>query len=220
MGETIRQLVERLRRDAAAQKKKTAGLGVLFLILVVAVGRLFWTGEAPTKVVAAPAPVVNAPEVVVPTPGPPPTSRPRPGAGRSGATSAKVAEDPSEAPRSRNLSGLPRTLARNPFRSAAWKLPVRKDADAEISPAETWLSRLSEQWSDYQAKADAVEHLADERLSKLELQSTMIGPISSAYISGRLVHQGDEIEGFTVFHIENRRVTLQFSGVTRVLNAP
>ncbi|MCA9254211.1 MAG: hypothetical protein KDA33_01180 [Phycisphaerales bacterium] len=220
MGETIRQLVERLKRDAAAQKKKTAGLGVLLLVLVVAVGRLFWTGEAPAKVVAAPVPVASAPDVVVPTPVAPPTNRPDPAAGNAESPSAKGAEDPSEASRSRNLSGLPRTLARNPFRSANWKLPVPKDSDAEISSAESWLSRLSEQWSDYQAKADAVEHLVDERLSGLELQSTMIGPISSAYISGRLVHQGDEIEGFTVLNIENRRVTLQFSGVTRTLNAP
>ena len=65
-----------------------------------------------------------------------------------------------------------------------------------------------------------MEHLVDEKISRLVLQSTMIGPVSSAYISGRLVHEGDKIGDFSVVKIETRRVTLSFSGVTRSLTTP
>ncbi|MCB9858095.1 MAG: hypothetical protein H6818_20615 [Phycisphaerales bacterium] len=219
MGDKVRQLLEQLKRDVAAQKGKAAGLGLLLLILLVAVGRLFLTGDSTKEVAAAPlVPAAAAPAVVEPTP----TAPTNPPARTAGVPTAAISGDTGNLemePRKRNLSGLPRTLARDPFRNPSWIRPIRKDDGEEVAQ-DSWLKRLSEQWSDYQAKADAVEELVDQKISELQLQSTMIGPASSAYISGRLVHVGDEIDGFSVVNIENRRVTLSFSGVVRSLTAP
>lgn len=220
MGDKVRQFFDQLKRDIAAQKKKAAGLGFLVLVLLIVVVRLLLPGKSTQEVAAAPnLPVKPAPAVVEPTAHATAGNRPQ-SVRASAAGDLQQADFNSMEPRERNLSGLPRTLARDPFRNPSWLRPLRKDDEVAESPQESWLTRLSEQWSDYQAKADAVEQLVDQKLAELQLQSTMIGPISSAYISGRLVHEGDELAGFSVVKIETRRVTLSFSGVTRSLTSP
>ncbi len=48
----------------------------------------------------------------------------------------------------------------------------------------------------------------------------MTGQVPLAYISGRLVREGDRVEGFSVVQIRDRQVMLRKSGATRVLNMP
>lgn len=213
MADRISQLIERLKREAGAQKKKAAALGLLFLVLIIVVVRLLVGGDAaPQSVKAAtpPTPPASAPQVVTPKtqPAGAPTKR-------SG--SAKASDDDDDSPhRIINMSGLPRTLARDPFRSTTW-LEKLAQKDGQEAAGPSLFERLTAEWSDYQSQIVAKERLADQKLADLELQSTMIGPVNSAYISGRLVHEGDEIGGFSVVRIDARRVILSFSGVNRSL---
>lgn len=213
MSEKLTQLVQRLKQDAAAQKKKTAALGLLLLVLLIAVGNMLIGGESPQTTSAAP--VVVAPSgpqpIVVPTA----PKTPTPGTNNTGRSVTRAV--PENEPRNVNMSALPRTLSRDPFRSPSWFSRSRSDNEDGSKGQVTWLDRFSQHLSELQGRVDATEQLVDQKLSELELQSTMIGSINSAYISGRLVHQGDEIEGFSVAKIETRQVTLTFSGVTRIL---
>jgi hypothetical protein len=222
MTDQLKQFVTQLRHDAAAQKKKTAALLLLFLVLIVVVGRLFLSGDSPAIVSAEPIAAVPVPPppptVVQPSPGV--SAVPRPETRRDTARKKGTGRtDPNQdTPRNVIMSGLPRTLARDPFRSTSWFNRSRREKTGVESPQISWLDRLSQHWFDYQTRVDATEHLVDEKVSELVLQSTMIGPVNSAYISGRLVHEGDTVEGFSVARIEARRVTLTFSGVTRYLD--
>ncbi len=213
MSEKLTQLVQRLKQDAAAQKKKTAALALLLLVFLIAVGNMLFGGESPQTTAAAPVVIApSGPEpIVVPTA--PRVQSPRMvNTGRSANLAA-----PANEPRNVNMSALPRTLSRDPFRSPSWFSRPRSDQKGSSTGQVTWLDRFSQHLTDLQGRVDATEQLVDQKLSELELQSTMIGSINSAYISGRLVHQGDEIEGFSVAKIETRQVTLTFSGVTRIL---
>lgn len=220
MGDTIRQLVERLKQEAAAQKKKAAALGGLFLVLLIAVGRLVFSGgDTPQAAVAAPTPVVVAsgPEVIAPLPAAPPVRPTKTPQGNSRGDATGFANSGAREPRNINMSELPRTLARDPFRSPSWFRKIAQTETATDVSQTSLFDRLTSRWSEYQSRAQARERMVDEKLAEFELQSTLIGPVNSAYISGRLVHEGDEIEGFSVVQIETRRVTLRFSGVTRTL---
>lgn len=210
-------MIARLKTEAAAQKKKAATLGILVLVLLIVVVRLFVGGsDAPQTVAAAPpTPTtgvkVTPPVVVQPTAG---------GSGGWGAGAKAHRQDDiamNESTRNVDLASLPRTLARDPFEISGWYRKPTSDEEGAEHAGPTLLDRLSAQWSQYQTRMDATERLIDDKIAGLELQSTMIGPVHSAYISGRLVHVGDEIDGFTVVEIESRRVTLRFSGVTRSL---
>jgi len=50
--------------------------------------------------------------------------------------------------------------------------------------------------------------------------ATMTGSRKSAYISGQLLHEGDEIAGFSVVRIEAGRVVLTKYGIQRTLSVP
>jgi len=55
---------------------------------------------------------------------------------------------------------------------------------------------------------------------ELRLQSTMTGRSPLAYISGRLVREGDVLRGFAVVKIDDRRVILRKAGLDHQLSMP
>ena len=56
--------------------------------------------------------------------------------------------------------------------------------------------------------------------SKLKLQTTVMGSIPRAMVSGDLVREGDIVEGFTVLKIEARKVTVQQDNVILEIEMP
>lgn len=217
------------KQQLAADKKKTAVMGVLLLVLVVVIARLFGSNgppdaeaEALIPVAAAPAPAPD-PTLVRPTPLPvmPPAgasvSAPGgtnvPGIGSGYWTSGKTVA----------VDTMPRDLARDPFDTTAWDKFKRANSPQGAATAEgkskkrpkttSIMDQIRKQFAEYQQVKQAESEKFSTELSSLELQSTMTGTRRSAYISGRLVHEGDMIDGFTVVQILDREVRLSKSGV-------
>ncbi len=247
MSGALKGHIDRLKADMAADKKKTGVLAALFLILLVAVGRLLLPGDdtssaaAETAVVAGnaalpqmdnaltpvpPKPRGAPPVAVVPTGGQQPN---RPTTSDSGVTtpSTPFIKSMTKAPavNSDVVSHLPRTLERNPFDASDW----RKRFAVPTGPATATdddkgtasiFSALAQSLSTYQTERAQLTQQLDEELAELELRSTMTGSRKSAYISGQLLHEGDEIAGFSVVRIEAGRVVLTKYGIQRTLSVP
>lgn len=93
-------------------------------------------------------------------------------------------------------------------------------ATADESGATSIFSALAQSLSTYQTERAQLTQQLDEELAELELRSTMTGSRKSAYISGQLLHEGDEIAGFSVVRIEAGRVVLTKYGIQRTLSVP
>ncbi len=252
MSGALKTHIDRLKADMAADKKKTGILAALFLILLVAVGRLFLPGDdtssaaANTAVVAGnaalpqvdnsltpvPPQTKGAPPVaVVPTQIPMTVKQPAKAVAASGkgaATPTKpFVKSMREAPavNADVVSHLPRTLERNPFDASVWRqrfgVPTSPaTAASNEKGAGSIFSALAQSLSTYQTERAQLTQQLDEELAKLELRSTMTGSRTSAYISGQLLHEGDEIAGFSVVRIEAGRVVLTKYGIQRTLSVP
>ncbi len=214
-----------LKAQLAADRKKSAILGGLFLVLVVAVGRLFVGGSdnippavavavavAPpaTTSAASPEPVLTRPVSETPIEPPPalePTSKSDPVRPRMTAS------------RRVDVEGMPREPMRDLFSTPAWdQFPKTVGLEALMATKATekkgpsFLEALQKQISSYREAQRVESAKFDAELVGLELQSTMTGEIRSAYISGRLVHEGDHIDGFVVVKIKDGSVCLGKNG--------
>lgn len=238
MPERLSQLWIQLRGQMAADKKKAVILGVLFVVLLGAVGNLLLGKDSsvPEEAVAV---VVPQQAQTASTGGPSVRPRPEPTANRSNVEGASMASGGTQFVRDRlasffeqdggsvSVDGLPRRLARDPFTAQDWsQFPL------VISPQEILASKNSSResggfWSGFiVGLADRHHHRQEEirrinaDLESLVLQSTITGPVPLAHISGRLVRPGDHVDGFSVVRIDDRRVTLERSGIERVIKMP
>jgi len=229
MSKKVADILTGLRRDVAANKKKSALLAGLFVLLFAIAGRALFGGKDPAEANAqSPVPPKGAPPVPVPvdsaTASAGSGTRRARRAGDNGAWPVIRVETPPDPLQSRlpvPVDQFPRSISRDPFRSPTWLSHLAANDDqAGAGPGPGLLERLIREWSDMQVKQHIIEAEIDKRLSDLKLQSTLIGPVNSAYISGRLVHPGDQVNGFSVVRIEPKRVTLRDSGIERVLTVP
>jgi len=125
------------------------------------------------------------------------------------------------------VDGLPRILERDLFSSPAWaKLPPAGEQEAEdqnapgtAGAAGFWNQLTSTLVQIPEARRADLERLNAE-MKELKLQSTMTGPTPIAYISGRLVRQGDKLNGFSIVRIKDRGVVVRKYGLTRELKMP
>lgn len=225
MNNRTTDILARFRHDLAANKVKSAALGALVIVLLIVVGRLALGGKetssvkADSLIPAQPSVVSAAPTPSAPVPGPVNGSPTR----SSGANPDQVpmGADAAESKPPVRVDRFPRTISRDPFRNRTWLTKLAADEDEEAAARGPGLfERLVRTWSDMQSKQRIIENDIEKRLDRMKLQSTLIGSVNSAYISGRLVHPGDVIEGFSVVRIEPKRVTLRYSGIERVLYIP
>jgi hypothetical protein len=229
----VNEMLTQFRTQLMADKKKSAILGVLFIVLLFVVAGLF--GKKPDPALAAADDLIPPAQAVTPTPAPPTLETIAPKAqeatspaeqeadqkiadwllGGSGSTTVCIAE-------------MPRTPPRNLFKAPAWsKFPLvilensaDQRASNEDSVARSFWSKLGGGIVSYRAFRRQETEDIDKEFAELVLHSTMTGPKGLAHISGRLVHVGDKIRGFSVVRIEDRQVTLDKGGIQRVLSMP
>jgi hypothetical protein len=245
MSDRVRMAIEKISQELAANKQKAAILGVLVLVLIIAIGRVCMSRGEPVVVEAAPpqvspeAPVDPTVPQARPVPQPIQPAAEAPNAARSAAAaSAGPVRQPVSARRDPlvdahsakrvSVADLPRTAARDLFTTSSWSDFPRDAASmpeaetgAAVEPAgpslwEQMRGALTEQ---RERRGKDVNQI-NEELAQLKLQSTMNGPIPAAYISGRLVHEGEKISGFSVVRIEEKQVKLRKNGITRSLIMP
>jgi hypothetical protein len=243
MSDYIRRSLERITKELAANKTKAAVLGVMLLVLVFAIGRVLLSNSGPAPVEAVPplavkaAPVDPAVPQVRPVPQAmqPASEAPDPAtavAKLASVLSASLTSSPSKVAadgrqvRKVAVQDLPRTLSRDLCSTSSWsKFPREGDSSEEEGQSagqagpslwDQMRGALSER---RERRIQDLDRITTE-LSELKLQSTMNGPIPSAYISGRLVHERDKINGFSVVRIGEKRVVLRKNGVTRSLIMP
>lgn len=241
MSDKIKVMLDRVKQQLAADKKKAAILGGLFLVLLVAVGQLFISDSVPQTVQAESIaiPLAASPPVdpVVPTMRPvperldvPPIQPSRERVASSHRASWSGAEKRITTPdNAAATEGMLRDFQRDPFSTADWSLfmpPTPKIAalvDMPVKPARqgpSFWSKLQKAVAAQGRELEKGRHQFELDLAALTLQSTMTGSAPSAYISGRLVHEGDTICGFSVVTIQDRRVMLRQSGLTGELILP
>jgi hypothetical protein len=236
MADSTAGILAKFKEALAADSKKTAILCVLCLVLIVVIVRHFFfdspvePAAASTSLVAANSPTALQPGTSV---------RPRVEAvGHAASNRVAAVASPLEhskrarpiAPTSEkvvSVEGLPRTLARNIFDTSSWGRFERlspfehaKSQGDEEESAPSVLLQVGRKLAAFGRSRREVERKIDEELAKLKLESTMTGKVPLAYISGRLVREGERFEGFSVVQILDRQVMLRKSGVTRVLTMP
>lgn len=240
MAASAGEIWNQLRAQLAADKKKSGVLAALLLVLLVALGRLCLTGDAPVAVDAATlippataAPAPTRPALVRPTPEPlAATASPSTAAVAGEASAMEAASAPAFDAASRTarvaIDGLPRMPNRDLFVTPEWhRFSPAIIADAPMAggkmgkrdPGGFWAS-LSRRIAEHERERSRELHEIERTLGELELQSTLTGPDALAHISGHLVRPGDRIRGFLVVEIGDRRVTLSKSGVIRQLSMP
>lgn len=231
MSERIIATLDQIKRQFLADKKKTAVLAVLTLILLVVAVRSLIDDGGPAPVKAAAVGTTEPqPERSIETPG---------SATLSGSEApfriVASRDDPRSRPeRPRTETGAavrdtPRRLRRDLFTAPDWSVFPRVAAQGTLadrsgdSPATGFLAIWHRLGSAVEggrtARGDALAKIDDE-VNGLQLQATMTGATPRAFISGRLVSIGDAIDGFAVVRIADRRVSLRKHGVTRTLTMP
>jgi hypothetical protein len=253
MASRIREWLILFKAQMLAEKKKSAILGTLFLILILVLGRALFKGSKPEAAVAVapaaplpppsvdPAQPLVRPETENPAAGPialplsaPPSSTvppPLPNATSVAPKAENASPAVGHAGRTINIDDWPRVLERDPFSSSAWLKPpiMSEEPDAAAGAAErssespappSILSHLSSVLGQLREERASELTKFDSEIAQLALQSTMTGSVPRAYISGRLVHVGDLVKGFTVSSIKDRRVVVRKYGLSRVLKMP
>lgn len=230
MLDNLKQQFETIRAQLAADKKKAIIMGVLLLVLLFAVGRLFFTSSNPDATTAAEPPLVpvaTAPQAAATTPTVSPVPQQATSPTRAAATPSVAAVTTSESQiekRSISVAGMPRELARDLFSTKVWNkfVPVVLADDVESKDDKSkgrngFWGHLHHSWAEYNKEQREAVAAFDRDLEKLVLQSTMTGADPMAYISGRLFRPGDDIEGFSVVQILDREVIVTRAGRKAVL---
>ncbi|GJQ25683.1 MAG: hypothetical protein HBSAPP02_07150 [Phycisphaerae bacterium] len=224
----LNEKLELFKQQLLADKKKSAVLGVLFLVLIVVLIKTFAASGDPDSAEAGPPPAVAAPPAPVTPIATPPTGAATgsivcPSAGNPVARRESLPED--EPLKVVRVADLPRTLERDLFVPEQWsRYESSRGAHAGSGGGTTSQPAPSAFWTalvggmkDYHAVRQREAGEITQELSTLTLQSTMTGPVPLAYISGRLVHEGSEINGFVVMRISDRHVLVRKYGQTRTL---
>ncbi len=224
----LNEKLELFKQQLIADKKKSAVLGVLVLVLIIVVIKAFAGSSDPNAVVAdSPETIVASPAPITPITTTPSVALSTSTAGQS-VDSAVAPREPSpndEPMKVVRIANLPRTLERDLFVPIQWSryeagraALIGPDGAPASQPAPSvFWSALVGGMRDYHAIRQREAGEIAQELSALTLQSTMTGPQPLAYISGRLVHEGSEINGFVVLRISDRRVTVRKYGQTRTL---
>ncbi len=234
MKEKLTQFWNRLLTDLKANKAKSAALSVLFIVLLVVVGRLFKSDSTPMPAAAAPMvipPAVSASPDNLTRPSPQTVAAPTPQVSQAAPTTPAPVPLPQAINTSRatdkavSIDAFPRTLERDLFVTPVWNkfLPDltmqngRKETGLTAKKGNLW-DEFRGVVSDYQKKRNEEWSRDDAQLTQFILQSTMTGPMPMAHISGRLIRVGDMLHGFSVVRIADRHVVLQKSGMTHILS--
>ncbi len=231
MPDRPNDMLTTFKQHLMADKRMSAVLALLFGILLIVLGSLLVSDSTPDIAEARPntaAPTAAkspAKPIVRPTPQRPArTTRPQPGDDPA-AGSRRWTARPQAPRRAMTAAEMPRGLQRDLFNTTAWARfsPVvgslfGSRRDGEDQPG-LWDALAKAVIARQKSRRQQLSRLAEE-LAQLELQSTMTGSTPLAYISGRLVHQGDTIMGFSVVRIDDRRVTLRKDGVNHELALP
>ncbi len=274
MTDRLTEITTSLKAQLLADKKKSALLGILFLVFLAVLGRALFSGGNPAPAEATPPTVANAlpslptvtPPLIPPTPSPKPAEtkstpqpaatppalvrpqeEPGPGAAletlaaavRASLTAPKGAAEAAAALEAADAGFAPSTTERRDlFTAPAWERPDEKKTKSpraangkqgaakksrkggRAEPAKPLWDHLGNALGDYQQTRRSEIAQYEAQLAELQLQSTLTGPAPIAYISGRLVREGDTIRGFTVARIEDRRVVVRKQSFIRVLIMP
>jgi hypothetical protein len=229
MPPSLAQHWQTIRHQLAADKKKAAVLAALSMVLGGVLIRQFGGTSRPPPATAA------ATDLRVPPPDPrSPTVRPTPQPLEPPPLQSAAVPAPAVYPATRSpadkpavsVLGLPRKLHRDPFNTGAWGrfMPVVAGGPSAGSrgardSGSLWAS-LRRGLSAYNRSRREQAELLRRELAELQLQSTLTGDFPLACISGRFLHPGDSIRGFSVVRIDDRRVTLARAGRSHELNMP
>ncbi len=225
------------KEQIARDKKKTAILVSLFVVLLFVVGRLFISGASPQAaealIVVQPATAASSASGDLTRPTLQPIAPAQSVAAHPGAATEQGAFGTSPRPRQTAsravmVSDISRDIERDIFASTSWdrfplseqaleekekRMKLEKEREAEERKArEQERIRLEEERRHAERQRDEARRQEEEKfaveLGALDLQSTMTGVSKSAYISGRFVREGDAVFGFTVLQISDRQVLL------------
>lgn len=220
----MKTIVQKLKHQLLADKKKSALLGTLSIVLLVVVARLVFSD--PNSAAAVPARAAAAPTVrPAPVPRIEPTivnvaANPAAAAGKDDEDSM-LKDCNRAAQRVVSVDGMPRSLQRDLFMTKAWpRYPIAAiegEPRAGSGATDEFWSKFGTVLRDYRKTRNQEEAALSKELADLALQSTLSGPRPLAYISGHLVAEGESVSGFSVLRIEERRVILAKSGRTHEL---
>jgi len=123
------------------------------------------------------------------------------------------------------VDDAPKPLARDLFSTNAWFSFPKAGDKATSRPAyydggEDFWNRVAAGLAARRLHANKELDDLETEVRELKLGATLIGPTPTAYISGRLVHIGDEIQGFSVVTIEDRAVHLAKHGYILTIKLP
>ncbi len=206
-----------MKAHLAADKRKTAALGVLTLVMLGVWGRLYLkSSDGTATTVAALSPELVA-AVSIPD---------------AGTTHREPEMDEPSVHDSRGARATPvvdirkanRQLSRdffasdwNQFAVAAGSEPA---ADGKRAAAPGAWERVAASVRRERDRKRREAELVRNKAANLTVQSTIIGDRSSAVISGHLVHVGDSIDGFEVDEIAARAVAVRKDGVRVTIRMP
>ncbi len=229
MIEKLKQQLELVKAQMAADKKKAAVLSTLAVILLVVVGRLLFSSSSPNAIMASTAPLPSHATPVSVTPqvqATPQQAKPVPAQASpptaSSPTPSPASESSAEA-RHVSVAKMSRELARDIFNTKEWNkftptvLIGEETSNGDRKGRGGFWGQLRHSWIEYGREQRVATQAFNHELEQLLLQSTMTGLEPIAYISGRLVKLGDDINGFSVVRIADRQVTLIRGGMTATL---
>jgi hypothetical protein len=222
------QFVATFRAQLAADRKKAAVLGIVLVVFIIAVGRLFLKSQpSPVDAEETTAAVPTSPSAQEPgrpfesliVEATPPPARPN-----SWTDALKIFQRAPGAKEVAQVDGMPLSLQRDLFSTRSWSaFPVAVLENDDHDPGFTapagdgFWSRLAGQLATQRANRQSEIDKIDSELRDLSLTGTMVGEPSVASISGRVLRVGDKIRGFSVMRISERSVELQKRGYSRTL---
>jgi hypothetical protein len=206
-----------IKSHLAADKRKTAALGVLSIVMLVVWGRLFLKSANGAPVAVASLSPALVAEVSASS------------SDDSNGTGGPHRDEFGNSRRPRltpvvDIHGADRTLLRDYF-SPDWgqfaaaggnELSAEQSRGATSGVWERLRVSVRRERDRKRREADMVQKQA----ANLTVQSTIIGNPSSAVVSGRLVHVGEQVEGFAVEEIGPRVVVVRKDGVRTTIRMP
>lgn len=189
----------------AIDRRKTAALALLTLVLVVVWGRVFLTSN---ESVVAQAPAELASSIIAPQPAE---------SVSAAVTVAAMTVEPGT-PDAVDLRPVARVLARDFFAGECGPAsPTTRPAESsKFGILERIRAAVHESRQERQRRCARIEAEA----SKLVLQSTMVGAQELAVVSGRTLVIGDEVDGFRLVSVRDRSAVLEKDSHRVTLSMP
>jgi len=185
-------LTARLKEEFLRDKRKTAVLVVVALVMLVVLAVRTLHGSAPAKAVGAQPAGVTAPTA----------DRSRLSAWTDSIAGEQIAHAAAVAPRDASHSAITRDL----FALNEDLFPPRQQAVP--------VAVLSNTKGDADKAEESIEHVVQAQARALILQSTIVSEDPIAIINGTVLRVGDSINGFRVVSISPRGCTMKKRGVT------